>query len=248
MSIQFNFRGAEIILYSRVNFYFYSGAQSAVSLMIVKTGWVAQNHLNFRKGKTMIDSTAATSNQHPTPLECAKALRFAQLHQNGPFILANVWDAGTAQLMAALGAKALATSSAAHAFTLGRPDGGQLRRDEAIAHAVDINHATALPVNADLENGFGDDLEDVKSTVRQSIESGLAGCGIEDIQFPTHTPYEFDASVQRIEAAVDAKKSTCRALDMTFTLTARADGVMIGKYGLDEALRRIKAFERAGLM
>lgn len=178
--------------------------------------------------------------------DCAKALRFAQLHKAGPFILANVWDAGTAQLMAALGAKALATSSAAHAFTLGRPDGGKLCREEAIAHAVSINRATALPVNADLENGFGDSLDDVKATVRQSIEQGLAGCGIEDIQFPTQQSYAFDDSVERIEAAVEAKKAACAAQDMNFTLTARADGVMVGQYGLDEALRRIKAFERAG--
>ncbi|WP_424981726.1 isocitrate lyase/PEP mutase family protein [Maritalea sp. S77] len=191
-----------------------------------------------------------TTHQSPenmvTPLNCAKALRFADMHKHGPFILANVWDAGTARLMAALGAKALATSSAAHAFTLGRPDGGRLRREEAIAHAVEINGATALPVNADLENGFGDSLEDVALTVQNSIEQGLAGCGIEDIQFPTQNPYAFEDAVERIEAAVAAKRSATKANDVQFTLTARADGVMIGSYDLDEAVRRIKAFARAG--
>lgn len=176
----------------------------------------------------------------------AKAQKFADLHQKGPFILANVWDAGTAQMMAALGAEALATSSAAHAFTLGRPDGGQICRQEAIDHAADINGATPLPVNADLENGFGDQLEDVEATVRQSVEKGLAGCGIEDIQFPTQKPYAFEEAVMRIEAAVAAKKAACTDHNSTFTLTARADGVMIGAYDLDEALRRIKAFEQAG--
>ncbi|AVX05062.1 methylisocitrate lyase [Maritalea myrionectae] len=191
-------------------------------------------------------SSSLSHSETITPADCAKAVRFAQLHKDGPFILANVWDAGTAQLMAALGAKALATSSAAHAFTLGRPDGGKLCREEAIAHAVSINGATTLPVNADLENGFGDSLDDVKATVRQSVTMGVAGCGIEDIQFPTQTAYDFSTSVERIEAAVDAKKTACDETGMTFTLTARADGVMVGHYGLDEAIRRIKAFEKVG--
>jgi 2-methylisocitrate lyase-like PEP mutase family enzyme len=90
---------------------------------------------------------------------------FRALHVPGkPFILANVWDLGSAKMMASLGAQALATSSAAHAFTLGRPDGGTLSRDDALAHAQDIVAATPLPVQGDFENGFGDDPETCAET------------------------------------------------------------------------------------
>ena len=83
---------------------------------------------------------------------------FRDLHVKGdPLLMVNVWDAGIAKMMAALGAKALATSSAAHAFVLGRPHGGTVTRDEALTHASEIAAATNLPVQGDFENGFGDD-------------------------------------------------------------------------------------------
>ena len=82
---------------------------------------------------------------------------FRALHKPGhPFILANAWDAGSARMLAALGAEALATSSAAHAFTLGLPDRGHVDRDTALAHAETLVAATALPVSGDFENGYGD--------------------------------------------------------------------------------------------
>ena len=81
---------------------------------------------------------------------------FRALHRPGaPFILANVWDIGSARLMAGLGAMALATSSAAHASTLGKADGGTVTRDEALSHAADVVAATPLPVSGDFEAGFG---------------------------------------------------------------------------------------------
>ncbi|MEO1790255.1 MAG: isocitrate lyase/phosphoenolpyruvate mutase family protein, partial [Pseudomonadota bacterium] len=99
---------------------------------------------------------------------------FRALHRPGdPFILINVWEAGTARMAAAMGARALATSSAAHAFTLGRPDCGTLSRDEALAHAEEIVAATDLPVNGDFENGFGDDPETCAETVRLAAEARL---------------------------------------------------------------------------
>ena len=85
---------------------------------------------------------------------------FREHHVKGqPFVLANIWDRGSALMMEGLGAKALATSSAAHAFTLGRPDGGTVTRNEALAHAAEILSVTNLPVQGDFENGFGDDPE-----------------------------------------------------------------------------------------
>lgn len=168
---------------------------------------------------------------------------FHALHQTGCFAIPNPWDIGSARIMAACGAKALATTSAGHAFTLGRPDMGQVTRDEALGHAQDLIAATPLPVSGDFENGFGDAPEDVAETIRLSGEVGLSGCSIEDTQMVEgNQPYPFDLAVERIKAAASAT----RALGRPFILCARADGVMNGHYDTDEAIRRIRAFEEAG--
>ena len=168
---------------------------------------------------------------------------FHDLHQSGCFVIPNPWDRGSAQMMAALGAKALATSSAAHAFTLGRTDGGTVTRDEALAHAEGLIAATRLPVSGDFENCFGDAPEDVAETVRLSGEAGLSGISVEDTQMiPGNAPYAFDLAVERIKAGAAA----ARALKRPFVFCARADGVMHGSYDLAEAIRRLQAFEAAG--
>ena len=170
-------------------------------------------------------------------------MSFRNLHKPGdPFILANAWDAGSAKMLAALGAEAIATSSAAHAFTLGRTDGGTVSRDEALAHAQDLMSAVDLPVSGDFENGFGHDPDICAETVRLSGEIGLAGIGIEDTAFPEKKAYDFDLAVERIRAAASA----ARALPHDFVLVARADGVMEDFYDIEEALRRIRAFDEAG--
>lgn len=169
--------------------------------------------------------------------------RFHALHQQGCFVIPNPWDMGSARMMAASGAVALATSSAALAFTLGRPDMGRVSRDEALKHAEDIVRATPLPVSGDFENGFADAPDDVAETVRLAAEVGLSGCSIEDTRMVEGNPaYDFDLAVERIRAAVDAARSVGRP----FILCARADGVMNGVYDLDEGIRRIQAFEKAG--
>ncbi len=168
---------------------------------------------------------------------------FQALHQSGCFVIPNPWDIGSARMMAASGAVALATTSAGFAFTLGRPDMGRVTREEALRHAEDIVRATPLPVSGDFENGFGDTPDDVAETVRLAAEVGLSGCSIEDTRMVEGNPaYDFDLSVERIRAAVDA----ARSLGRPFVLCARADGVMNGVYDLDEAIRRIQAFEKAG--
>lgn len=168
---------------------------------------------------------------------------FARLHSMGCFVMPNPWDRGSARMMAAAGAVALATTSSGHAFTLGRPDMGGVSRDEALAHAQDIISATSLPVSGDLENGFGDDPDTVAQTIRLAAEVGLSGCGIEDMRFEGGvSAYNFELTVERIRAAVSA----ARALARPFVLTARADGVMNGVYDLDEGIRRLQAFEAAG--
>jgi len=154
---------------------------------------------------------------------------FRALHIPGdPFILGNAWDAGSAKMLAALGAPAIGTSSAAHAFTLGRPDGGTVTRDEALAHAADLVAAVDVPVSGDFENGFGDSPEDCAETVRLAAEAGLAGISIEDCDFTNGTHYAHDLAVDRIAAAAAA----ARALPRDFVLCARADGVMNGTYDM----------------
>src|ERR671924_2363738 len=105
-----------------------------------------------------------------------KAARFWALHSSC-FVIANAWDAGSARILAGLGFPALATSSGAHAGTLGRRD-GQVKRDEALAHARAIVEATNLPVSADFENCFADDPAGAAETVRLAADVGLAGCSI----------------------------------------------------------------------
>jgi 2-methylisocitrate lyase-like PEP mutase family enzyme len=168
---------------------------------------------------------------------------FRALHRpGGPFILANAWDAGSARLLAALGAEAIGTTSAGFAFTRGLPDGARITRDEALAHAQDLVAASPLPVSADLENGYASDPEGVAETVRLAEEAGLAGLSIEDTDLPGTGAYPFDLAVERVRAAASA----ARALGRDMVLVARADGAMNGAYDLAEGLRRLRAFEKAG--
>ena len=172
-----------------------------------------------------------------------RAVRFRTLHEGpGAFIIPNPWDAGSARLLAGLGFRALATSSAASAAALGRRDGG-LTRDDALAHARVIADATDLPVSADLEKGFGDAPEIVAETVRLAAGAGLVGCTIEDSTGDPDRPlYDFRLAVERIAAAAEA----ARALPFPFVLTARAHNLLYAAPNLEETVTRLQAFEKAG--
>ena len=173
----------------------------------------------------------------------ARHQAFQDLHLSGCFVIPNPWDRGSARMMAALGAGALATSSAAHAFTLGRPDMGGVSRDEALAHAAELISVVDVPVSGDFENGFGDAPEVVAETVRLAAEVGLSGISVEDTQMVAGNPaYGFELAVERVRAGVAA----ARALGRPFVFCARADGVMNGVYDLAEGIRRLQAFEAAG--
>ncbi|MEP3346248.1 MAG: isocitrate lyase/phosphoenolpyruvate mutase family protein [Litoreibacter sp.] len=170
-------------------------------------------------------------------------MTFRDLHKPGePFILANAWDIGSAKVLQGLGAKAIGTSSAAHAFTLGRSDGGNVSRDEALTHAQDLIGAVSVPVSGDFEDGFGEAPDECATTVRLSGEVGLAGICIEDTIEASNRVYDFDLAVERVRAAASA----ARALKDDFFFVARADGVLTGAYDIEEALRRIRAFDEAG--
>src|SRR5262245_29671232 len=171
-----------------------------------------------------------------------KAEHFRQLHEGPCFVIPNPWDVGSAKVLAGMGFSALATSSAASAAAIGKLDHG-LTRDEALAHSRTIVDATDLPVSGDLGNGFGEAPEAVAETVRRAAEAGLVGCTIEDTAGNTAQPlYDFTLAVERIAAGAAA----ARALDFPFLLTARAQNLLFPDGQLDETIRRLQAFEKAG--
>src|SRR5712671_7799111 len=172
-----------------------------------------------------------------------KAERFQALHKApGAFVIANPWDGGSARILAGLGFQALATSSGAAAGVLGRRD-GKITRDEALAQVRAIVAATDLPVSADLEKGFGDSPQAAAETIRLAAETGLVGGSIEDASGNKDQPlYDIKHAAERVAAAVQA----ARALPFPFTLTARTENFLRGNPDLDDTIKRLQAFEKAG--
>jgi len=172
-----------------------------------------------------------------------KVQRFRALHARpGAFVIPNPWDVGSARILASLGFEALATTSSGFASALGRVD-GQVTRDEALQHCRELTAATELPVSADLERGFGDGPNAVAETIRLAGASGLAGGSIEDYTGDAARPiYELSLAVERIQAAAEA----ARAFADGFVLTARAENLLRGVRDLDDTIRRLQAYERAG--
>jgi len=166
---------------------------------------------------------------------------FRQLHAD-TFVIPNPWDVGTAKLLAAFGFKALATTSAGYAFSRGLPDGG-VGFEAMIHHCRELAAATDLPVSADLEKGKGDSPERAAETIFAADAAGLAGCSIEDFSGDADQPiYDFSHAVERVAAAVEA----ARALKHDFVFTARAENFLHGRPDLDDTIKRLQAFEKAG--
>ena len=177
--------------------------------------------------------------------QAEKAVIFQALHQRKePFVVGNPWDAGSARILTSLKYEALSTTSAGLAFSLGRKDGtGAVSRAEALANAKSIVEATSLPVAADLENGYGHAPEDAAETIRLAAEAGLVGGSIEDATGNDADPiYEFNHAVERVAAAAQAAK----ALPFPFMFVARAENYLHGRPDLDDTIRRLQAFEKAG--
>lgn len=172
-----------------------------------------------------------------------KGSAFRALHARAEaFIIPNPFDVGTARLLTQLGFEALATTSAGYAFTTGRRD-NQIDRAEMLAHAAAIVAATDLPVSADLENGYGADLNAVAETYRLAGAAGLAGASIEDATQRANDPlYEIEVATDRVRAAVAA----VRALPFPFTLTARAENFLVGRPDLKDVIRRLQSYQEAG--
>jgi 2-methylisocitrate lyase-like PEP mutase family enzyme len=166
-----------------------------------------------------------------------KGVRFRTLHERGPFVIPNPWDAGSAKVLAGMGFQALATTSSGFAFTLGRHDGG-VTLDEVVEHTRTLAEAVEVPISVDLENGYGPPAH----AVERAAEAGAVGGSIEDYEPDGDRIYDLGEALERITIAVEA----ARGLDFPFTLTARAENHIRGNPDLEDTIARLQAFERAG--
>ena len=171
-----------------------------------------------------------------------KRREFRALHQSGCFVIPNPWNVGSARYLQGLGFKALATTSSGYAHSIGYSD-GDVTRDMVLAHCREIAHIADIPVNADFENGYADDPDQVAENVRLCVATGVAGLSIEDFTGDDADPlYDFDLAVKRVRAARDAIDKA--GGDVVFT--ARTEGFIKNRPNLDETIRRLKAFADAG--
>jgi 2-methylisocitrate lyase-like PEP mutase family enzyme len=170
----------------------------------------------------------------------AKGEAFRALHTGPAFVIPNPWDAGSARMLAAIGFRALATTSSGFAFTLGRLD-GQVNLDEVVAHAEAIDRATDLPVSVDLENGYGPEPEAAARAVRRVADAGAVGASIEDFDRDGYL-YDPSLAAERVAAAAEA----AHASDVPFMLTARAENHIREHPDLNDTIARLVAYEDAG--
>jgi 2-methylisocitrate lyase-like PEP mutase family enzyme len=168
------------------------------------------------------------------PTQEERGRRFAALHEGPCFLIPNPWDGGTARVLEALGFEALATTSSAFAFTLGRDD-GEVTLDELVEHVSALVAASDLPVSVDLENGFGAAPEHAARAIEAVAAVGAVGGSIEDWD-EEHGIYEVGA----------AAAAVARRLPFPFLLTARAENQIRGNPDLDDTIARLRAYEEAG--
>src|SRR2546426_4492230 len=169
-----------------------------------------------------------------------KRAKFRELHESGCFAIPNPWDIGTAKYLQHLGFKAIATTSAGFAFSRGLSDGA-VKRDDMLAHVRELVEATDIPVNADYENGYADDPEDVAESVRLCVATGVAGLSIEDVTDRKESRiYDVDLAVERIKAAREAIGKS------GVLLVGRAEGFLVGREKIDHVIKRLVAYSEAG--
>jgi 2-methylisocitrate lyase-like PEP mutase family enzyme len=175
-----------------------------------------------------------------TPAE--KRAAFRRLHESGCFVLPNPWDVGSAVALESLGFKAIASTSAGMAWSLGRPD-NKVELGQVLAHLTALAQAVDIPLNADFENAFADDAASVGANVALAVETGVAGLSVEDSTGEAAAPlYDFTLAVERIAAAREAIDAGGTGV----VLTARSEGFIAGRLDFDETLRRLTAFAAAG--
>ncbi|MBP6789537.1 MAG: isocitrate lyase/phosphoenolpyruvate mutase family protein [Candidatus Promineofilum sp.] len=169
----------------------------------------------------------------------AKRVAFRQLHESGHFILPNPWDIGGARRLEKLGFKALASTSAGAAWSLGKGD-GELTLDEVLAHLRTLCAATDLPVNADFEAGFADSPEGVAANVMLAVDTGIAGVSIED--WSGESIYPLSLAVERMAAA----RAAIDATGQDVLLVGRAEGYRFGEKSIQVVIERLTAYADAG--
>lgn len=175
------------------------------------------------------------------------AQAFRAMH-HGPkiLVLPNVWDVASARVVEEAGFRALATTSAGIAFTLGHPDGQKISREEMLERVARIAQAVKVPVTADVEAGYGDRPEDAAETARGVIDTGAVGMNLEDATDRPGQLVELSLQLEKIRAVREvALKSGLRLV-----LNARTDvyleGVGAPETRYDETVRRLQAYRDTG--
>ena len=171
-----------------------------------------------------------------------RVAEFHRLHSSGCFVMPNPWDVGSARVLEQLGFKALATTSAGFAWTLGRPD-NQVTLDQTLEHLRAVVDAVDVPVNADFQGGFAVDPQQVNENVKLAAATGVAGLSIEDSTGDAaHPLHDVDLAVERIRAARQAIDDSGTGV----VLTGRSEGFVVGRPDIDETIRRLRAYAEAG--
>ena len=171
-----------------------------------------------------------------------RVAEFHRLHSSGCFVMPNPWDAGSARALEQMGFRALATTSAGFAWTLGRADKG-VGLEETLEHLRTVVDAVSLPVNADFEGGYAVDPEQVGVNVKRAAATGIAGLSIEDSTGDEADPLlSFDLAVERVRAARAAIDETGKGV----VLTARSEGFVVGRPDIDDTILRLRAYADAG--
>src|SRR6201990_243523 len=171
-----------------------------------------------------------------------KRATFRKLHESGCFIIPNPFDVGSAKALQHLGFKALASTSAGFAWTIGK-SAHPITLDDALKHLPELCGAVDLPVNADFEGGFAHEPEKVAANVARAVKTGVAGLSIEDSTGDAAKPlYERAFAIERIRAA----RAAIDADNSGVLLTGRCEGFLVGQPDLDMVIDRVRGYSEAG--
>jgi methylisocitrate lyase len=169
-----------------------------------------------------------------------KRAAFRKLHEAGCFVLPNPWDVGGARALAHLGFKAIASTSAGYAWSIGRSD-NRVTVDDVCEHLTALSNAVDLPVNADFEGGFAHKPEKVAVNVARAVATGIAGLSIEDSTGDKANPlYERAFAIERIKAARAAIDNSGALL------VGRCEAFLWGLTDLTMVIDRLNAYAEAG--
>lgn len=172
----------------------------------------------------------------------SKRALFKSLHREGCFVMPNPWDIGGARHLAGIGFKALATTSAGFAWSLGHPD-ESVPLDDVLAHLRTTAAAVDVPVSADFEHGFADAPADIAANVTLAVQTGIAGLSIEDTRrHGGERLYDLKLAAARVRAA----RAAIDATGQEVLLTARAEGYLAGRPDISEIIARLTAYAEAG--